>query len=217
MTVSRIAAAPFIGALPFVSSSTIRFLAFVLFVTAAGTDYFDGHVARTRNLVTDLGRLLDPLADKLLLVATLVPMLLLMAPHENWVAPLLDRSGQASQFAFVTPVGQVPLPWWIVLIVLSREAFMTIFRQAAARRGLVISASGTAKWKTAFQSIWVGSAFFWFGASTLAAERGWESVWWRAFANFNGVVGALAMVGAITLTLYSLWLYLRQYGRVFAN
>jgi len=217
MTVSRIAAAPFIGALPFWPSSTVRFVAFVLFVVAAVTDYFDGRLARSRNLITDLGRLLDPLADKLLLLATLIPMLMLMAPHENWVAPLLDRGGQSSQFAFVTPLGRVPLPWWIVLIVLSRELFMTIFRQTAARRGFVIAAIGPAKWKTAFQSIWVGSAFFWFGAATLAAEHGWDGEWWHVFANFNGVVGALAMVGAVALTLYSLWLYLRQYGRVLAN
>jgi len=216
ITITRIAAAPFIGALPFVSSATVRFVAFVLFVAAAGTDYYDGKLARSRGLVTDLGRLLDPLADKLLLLATLIPMAVLMAPQQNWIAPLLDRSGQASHFAFTTPIGAVPLPWWIVLIVLSRELFMTIFRQTAAKRGLVISAIGPAKWKTAMQSIWVGAAFFWFGATTAAAERGWDGTWWRAFAYVNGIVGSLAMVSAVTLTLYSLWLYLRQY-RVLAH
>jgi phosphatidylglycerophosphate synthase len=217
ITMGRIAAAPFIGVMPFFPSSQVRFLAFILFVAAAVTDYYDGKLARSRNIVTDLGRLLDPLADKLLLFATLIPMSILMAGRANWLAPLLDRTGQASEFAFVTPLGSVPLPWWVVFVIVSRELFMTIFRHQAARRGHVISAIGPAKWKTGFQSLWVGSAFFWFGAQTMAAERGWTSGGWRAFAMFNGTVGALCMVGAVILTVYSLWLYLRQYRRVFAS
>jgi len=102
--------------------------------------------------------------------------------------------------------------------VLGREAFMTLFRQAAARRGVVIAAIGPAKWKTTFQWIWVGAAYFWFFAATLAAQRAWATLTpWQAFANFNGVVGVLAMVGAVALTLYSLALYLRNYGRVFTG
>lgn len=217
ITTARIAAAPFIAVLPFLSSSTARGVAFVLFVIAAVTDYYDGKLARSRNLVTNLGRLLDPLADKLLLFATFIPMAILMAPHQNWLAPLIDRTGEASRFPFETPIGAVPLPWWVVLIVVSREVFMTIFRQAAARRGLVIAAIGPAKWKTAFQCMWVGAAFFWFMAETAATEHGWDGPWWHAFAAFNGIFGVVAMVGAVGLTLYSLWLYLRQYRRVFAG
>ncbi len=218
ITMGRIAAAPVLGGLAFIPSPTTRGVAFVLFVVAAVTDYLDGKLARSRNSVTDLGRLLDPLADKLLLLATLIPMSILMAPHANWLAPLIDRTGQASRFAFETPVGDVPLPWWIVLIVLSRELFMTIFRQQAARRGVVIAAIGPAKWKTAMQSLWVGAAFFWFWAATVAGQSGWEpSDLWRAFAVFNGTVGVLAMVSAVGMTLYSLGLYLRQYHRVLAH
>lgn len=217
ITVGRIAAAPFIGVLPFYPSSAVRFSAFALYFIAAVTDYYDGHLARSRNSVTNLGRLLDPLADKALLFATLIPMSILMAGRANWMAPLLDRSGQASEFAFVTPMGSVPLPWWVVAVIVSRELFMTIFRQSAARKGHVISAIGPAKWKTGLQSIWVGSAFFWFAIQSVALERGWDSPAWRAFAMFNGTVGALAMVSAVVLTVYSLWLYIRHYGRVFAS
>jgi hypothetical protein len=82
----------------------------------------------------------------------------------------------------------------------------------------VIAAIGPAKWKTTFQWIWVGAAYFWFFAATLAARRAWTALTpWQAFANFNGVVGVLAMVGAVALTLYSLVLYLRNYGRVFTG
>ncbi|HXC24722.1 MAG TPA: CDP-alcohol phosphatidyltransferase family protein [Gemmatimonadaceae bacterium] len=218
ITIGRICAAPALCVLPFMSSTVMRGSAFVLFVIAAVTDYYDGKLARSRNSVTNLGRLLDPLADKLLLFATLVPMSILMAPQANWVAPLLDRTGQVSRFAFMTPFGDVPLPWWIVLIVVSREVFMTVFRHTAARRGHVIAAIGPAKWKTGLQSLWVGSAFFWFAAATFAAERGWwKSDVWQSFAMFNGIVGTLAMVGAVALTLYSLLLYLQQYRRVLVH
>ena len=94
---------------------------------------------------------------------------------------------------------------------------MTIFRQAAARRGVVISVIGPAKWKTAFQSLWVGSAYFWFFAATMAASRNWNSASWRAFAYFNGTVGTLAMIASVFLTVYSLALYLRRYSGAFAT
>lgn len=216
ITVGRIALTPLIAWLPFTTSWTARLVAFVLFLVAAITDYWDGHLARQRNLVTDLGRLLDPLADKLLLVATLVPMYFLQR-HPQFIvsdaAYVASGSADASPFLFATPFGHVSLPLWIVLVVLGREAFMTLFRQIAARRGLVISAIGPAKWKTTFQSIWLGAAYFWFFALTLAVREGWQhDSAWQAFAWFNGFVGITSMLGAVALTLYSLWLYLRRYG-----
>ena len=102
-------------------------------------------------------------------------------------------------------------------LVIGREIFMTVFRQAAARRGVVISAIGPAKWKTGFQSVWVGSAYFWFFAATLAARQEWQSAAWRTFAYFNGIVGTVTMVTSVVLTVYSLALYLRQYAGVFTR
>jgi CDP-diacylglycerol---glycerol-3-phosphate 3-phosphatidyltransferase len=176
----------------------------------------DGQLARSRKQETDLGRLLDPLADKLLLVATIVPMYLLMRPGSQSGAPWPAKALE-NVLPFRTPFGDVPLAWWIVAVVLGRELFMTVFRQAAARRGVVISAIGPAKWKTGFQSVWVGSAYFWFFAATVAAARGWDTPAWNGFAYFNGVVGVGTMAGALALTLYSLVLYLRTYGRVFTR
>jgi CDP-diacylglycerol---glycerol-3-phosphate 3-phosphatidyltransferase len=212
ITVGRIALTPLIAWLPFMTSWSSRLAAFALFLVAAITDYWDGHLARQRNLVTDLGRVLDPLADKMLLVATLVPMYLLQR-HPTFVSPLDSVAGDTTSFLFVTPFGRVALPLWMVLVVLGREAFMALFRQVAARRGLVISAIGPAKWKTTFQSIWVGAAYFWFFAITLAAREGWTtSSWWPAFAQLIGLIGVASMTGAVFLTLWSLWLYLRRYG-----
>ena len=215
-TVGRIVVTPLIAWLPLAPNTAFRLTAFVLFVLAAVTDFVDGRLARSRKQETDLGRLLDPLADKLLLVATLVPMYLLMRPslHADaaWPARALENV-----LPFRTPFGDVGLAWWIVAIVLGRELLMTVFRQAAARRGVVIAAIGPAKWKTGFQSVWVGSAYFWFFAATLAATRGWDTAAWNDFAMFNGIVGVLTMIGAVGLTLYSLVLYLRTYGRVFSG
>jgi CDP-diacylglycerol--glycerol-3-phosphate 3-phosphatidyltransferase len=216
ITFGRILAAPFIAALPFIAAPGARLIAFVLYIVAAVTDYYDGYLARTRNLITDLGRLLDPLADKLLLFATLIPMFVLMAPPSDPLVPTRAESIDAARLQFVTPFGNVGLPWWVVAIVIGREIFMTIFRQAAARRGVVISAIGSAKWKTGFQSVWVGSAYFWFFAATLARTRGWTSAAWGAFALFNGIVGTITMIASVLLAIYSLAVYVRRYTGVFA-
>jgi phosphatidylglycerophosphate synthase len=216
VTAGRIAVTPLIAWLPLAPSTTLRVTAFLLFVVAAVTDYVDGRLARSRKQETDLGRLLDPLADKLLLVATLIPMYVLMRPtahDDSWPAKALNN-----ELPFRTPFGDVPLSWWVIAVVLGREIFMTLFRQVAARRGVVIAAIGPAKWKTAFQSLWVGSAYFWFFGATLAATHAWGAEpAWNAFANFNGLVGVASMIGAVVLTLYSLALYLRSYGRIFTG
>jgi len=218
ITVGRIAIAPVVAALAFVPSWTWRLIAFVLFTIAAVTDYWDGHMARTRGLVTDLGKMLDPLADKLLLVCTLVAMYVLQAPPTERLAAAAGL-GDAAQFPFVMGVGASPvtvsLPLVVVVVVLGRELFMTIFRQIAARRGVVVAAIGPAKWKTALQSVWVGSAFFWFWAATLVRVHAWgDDPLWRAFATFNGIVGTVTMVGAVVLTFWSLGLYVRRYGAI---
>jgi CDP-diacylglycerol---glycerol-3-phosphate 3-phosphatidyltransferase len=215
LTVGRIAITPLVAVLPFVNGSTVRAVAFLLFIVAAVTDYADGYLARRENLITDLGKWLDPLADKLLLFGTFVPMYWLMRGVST-----LQPAGQT-----VPPDGRFPaliasmwlsLPLWVVLIVLGREAFMTAFRELAKRRGVVISAIGPAKWKTTFQSIWIGAAYCWFFTATLARERGWGGNWWTAYANFNGAVLVICMVAAVILTLWSLALYVQRYGSVIA-
>jgi phosphatidylglycerophosphate synthase len=226
ITMGRIAATPLIATLVINSAWMPRLSAWVLFVAAASTDYVDGKLARERNLVTNLGKLLDPLADKMLLFATLLPMYWLMRdslfaslpPSDAWAAgetvgAIVSSSGERRLlFPFVTPLGLVGLPLWILGVVVVREVMMTVFRQFAAKRGIIIAAVGPAKLKTTFQMIWVGAAFFWFMASTAAMEHGWRGQAWNAFALFNGIVGTISMVLAIALTIYSMGLYLRTYG-----
>lgn len=217
ITVGRILVAPLIAALPFINSPFARLAAFLVYIIAAISDYYDGMLARTRNLITDLGSLLDPLADKLLLFATLIPMFVLMSPPADPISATTASFSAAHSLRFQTPFGPVGLPWWVMAVVLGRELFMTIFRQLAARRGVVISAIGPAKWKTGFQSVWVGAAYFWFFAATLATSRGWNNSAWTSFAYFNGIVGTVTMVAAVFLTIYSLVLYIMRYSRVFSS
>lgn len=227
ITMGRIAATPLIVTLVINAGWQTRASAWVLYIAAAVTDYVDGKLARDRNLVTNLGKLLDPLADKLLLFGTLIPMFWLtrdvglFAPLPadggwaagNIVGPVIAVPGESRlAFPFVTPFGLVGLPLWVLVIVIGREVFMTVFRQVAARRGVIIAAIGPAKLKTTFQSIWVGAAFFWFMTATAAAEHQWTGATWRTFALVNGVLGTVSMIIAVGLTLYSLGLYLQRYG-----
>jgi phosphatidylglycerophosphate synthase len=226
ITVGRIAVTPLIALLPFMNSWPLRALAFVIYIVTAISDYWDGMLARSRGLVTDLGKILDPLADKLLLLGTFIPMYLLGGGRAAWSpftgqgAFTLDPSaaGVGRDFPFVTPLGAVGLPLWVVLVVLGRELVMTIFRQVAARRGVVIAAIGPAKWKAGFQYVWVGSTYFWFAYATWFLASGWTPAsgdsyrYALDFAYFNGIVATIAMVVAVALTLWSLVLYGRRYG-----
>ena len=198
LTVARIIVTPAIAALPFVDSVQARLWAFVLVLAAAITDWFDGYLARSRKQETDLGRMLDPLADTLLLVGTFVPMYFL-----------------AHRFLFITPYGDYDLPWWVVAIIIGREMTMTWFRQFAARRGVIISAIWPAKWKTTIQLIWSGAAYCWFWLASLMAAREWTGPISRTIGQTLGTIGAVSMLLALALTLYSLFIYMRDYGYVF--
>lgn len=211
ITIARIVASPLVGWLPLTPSPSYRAVAFVLFVLLAVSDYWDGKLARSRNSITDLGKQLDPLADKLFLVVTMIPMYLLMRPK----GPDVGIVHVADSLKFITPWGAVGLPLWVAIVILGRELAMTIFRQMAARRGVVISSIGPAKWKTGFQMTWVGAAFCWFWASTAADSYGWSGPIFNAVRYTVGGIGVLAMIGAVGLTLYTLVLYVQRYSGVF--
>ncbi len=223
ISAARIIVSPLIALLPLVPSPLWRAVAFALYIVSAVSDYFDGWFARTRGMVTDLGKALDPLADKLLLVATFVPMLVLQGKSGDAVAAFVAGAlhiapGNAFGFPFVTWFGTFTLPFWVVAVVLGRELFMTVFRQMAQRKGVVIAANYPAKVKTVMQYIWVGAAYFWFGMQTIAERRHVDGQpLWNFFAQLVGSIGVVTMWLAVGLTIASFANYLRRYGALFAR
>lgn len=103
-----------------------NYIAAAIFIIASLTDLLDGKIARKNNIVTNFGKFMDPLADKLLVCSALI--------------------------AFVE---LEYLPWWMVIIIISREFFISAFRLVASDNGVVIAASNWGKYKTTFQMIMV--------------------------------------------------------------
>ena len=125
LTVLRICMIPFfVAALLYENGAdqTMRIIANVIFITASLTDLLDGKIARKYGLVTNFGKFMDPLADKLLVCSAMI---------------CLIQLGQ--------------LPAWVVIVIISREFIISGFRLVAADNGIVIAASYWGKFKTVFQ------------------------------------------------------------------
>lgn len=124
LTMSRVVCIPITIYLLDLASPRSCFWAALIFGIAAATDYFDGWLARRMKLVSLTGQFLDPLADKLMVMACLVQLTAM-----GWMSP------------------------WIPILLLSRELAVQGLRQIAVAEGLVIAAGQGGKWKTAFQLI----------------------------------------------------------------
>lgn len=198
ITVVRIAMCPVIFWLAVSPEVGLRFGAFLLFVLAGLSDIWDGWLARKYDLITDLGKLLDPIADKLLLVVTLVPFYLIS-----------HRGG---------PLDGVPwigeLPGWVLGVIFGRELFITIFRSYAVGKGVVIAAGSSGKRKAMFQMFFIGALLLWYPLVEVATERGWSNGLWTFFSNGLQAWVAIFLVLAVILTVYSMIDYLWSYRRV---
>jgi CDP-diacylglycerol--glycerol-3-phosphate 3-phosphatidyltransferase len=192
ITVGRILLAPAVFVLIFVPAAGARFTAFGLFVVAALSDLWDGYLARKHGWISDFGKLMDPLADKLLLVASFVPIYILS--HQNG------------------PVGSLPywgvLPLWVLLVVFGREALITALRAVAVRQGIVIPAGQAGKYKAFVQNFFSGTTILWYALQTAALRYDWSGTFWHNWQGFHSVVLATTLAGAIVLTIYSLVVYL---------
>ncbi|MWB99559.1 CDP-diacylglycerol--glycerol-3-phosphate 3-phosphatidyltransferase [Agromyces seonyuensis] len=107
----------------------LRWWGAVLFIVAIATDGIDGYIARSRGLVTDLGKILDPIADKLLTSGALICLSIL---GELW--------------------------WWVTILIVIREVGITVWRLVEARRGTVLPAAAGGKLKTLAQSLAISFA-----------------------------------------------------------
>lgn len=196
ITVVRIALTPVIALLPFIEGYWPKLIAFGVFLIAAISDVYDGHLARSRGEVTDLGKILDPLADKLLLLSTLVPI--------YWIS-------RTRHDLYNIPIwGSIPL--WVCLLLLGRELAMTIFRWWARRRGVIIAAGNAGKLKTVIQNIFIGATMVWFAFRDARRPLGWEHSRLADYWNeFHGGFVAVTLAIAAVLTVYSFVLYIYRY------
>lgn len=159
-------------------------LAFVLFLVAAFTDFLDGWAARRFNQVSDLGKFLDALTDKILTLGL-----------------------------FVTLLAMKILPAWtllLLLFMLTREFLVTGLRMVAAGRGVVLAAEKSGKWKTAVQMLCLAILLFTqmllYEFPSLLSSGAWNLVY------LYGGVGTFCVAAA--LTIFSGVIYLSRYGRL---
>lgn len=197
ITIIRIILTPGIAILPFLPGYWPKLIAFVVFLIAGFSDTLDGYLARKHNQISELGQFLDPIADKLLLFATLVPIFWL-THHPSAIA-------------------EYPLPWWgplplwVVIVLIVRELTITGFRWFAKRKGVVIAAHGPGKLKATFQAIFIGAALAWFAWRDMAATLPIAPGFVRFWEVFHGIVVSGTLLIAVVLTVYSLAVYLYRY------
>lgn len=119
-----------------------RYISLAIFVIASVTDWFDGYLARKHHLVTNFGKFMDPLADKLLVCSAMICLI------------ELER-----------------LPAWIVIIIIAREFIISGFRLIAAENGIVIAANYWGKFKTVSQMIMIILLLLHFGGIFAVLEQ----------------------------------------------
>ena len=170
LTLGRIIAIPVIITLALSNSEVLRWVALMLFVLAAITDFLDGYLARIMKLVSPLGRMLDPIADKLLVGALLVAL--------AW-----DQT--------LSTIDLIP-----AIIILMREIFISGLREYLAGQNAVVHVSKLAKYKTTLQLVALGiclaetlisglgtiSDILLWGAGALTAWTGWS--YWQGAQEF---------------------------------
>ena len=132
LTIARILMVPAIVALLLLAAdNTLVYIAGILFLLASFTDFLDGYLARKNNWITNFGKFMDPLADKLLICSVLICL---------------------------TALGKVPA--WAVIVIVAREFAISGFRLIAVEKGVVIAAGNLGKRKTNAQTLWVAFLLF---------------------------------------------------------
>lgn len=197
LTLSRIIVIPFFlvallpgdFGMPETWFPTLRVLALILFVAASITDYYDGALARRNGWVTNFGTLMDPLADKVLVMA-----------------------------AFVGMVELDLFPAWMVVLILAREFMITGLRQLASSKGRVLAADRWGKNKTVSQLTTIITALVFLAAQDWLRHFGlwdheilrrWEVAW------LLETILLVMMWWCVALTVISGWRYCRSNADVF--
>ena len=153
-------------------------IAAIIFAVAACTDFIDGHIARSRGLVTNLGKFLDPIADKVLVSTAMILLLTLkesicLIVGNDWIYVVMAIS---------------------ICVIMARELIISAFRQIAAARGLVLAAEKLGKYKTTFQDVSIFVILFAVGLFTVKAWEVGEVMLW---------IGLVLFAVATVLTVWS--------------
>jgi CDP-diacylglycerol--glycerol-3-phosphate 3-phosphatidyltransferase len=195
ITIGRILACPAIFAMAMAPSVSVRYGASLLFVVAGLSDLWDGYLARKHGWITDVGKLLDPLADKLLLLSTFVPFYLIShRGGDEWLVPWWGM-----------------LPMWVMIVIFGRELLVTIFRQWAARRDVVIAAGKSGKYKAFIQNLFSGGLLLWYPLKESAEAWGWGGIPWTGWTLLHSTWIGVTLGLALVLTVYSMFDYLWNY------
>lgn len=198
ITTVRIVLAPIAALLLLQPETSSRLLAMLVFLVAALSDLADGAIARQRGEVTDFGKLVDPIADKLLLVATLVPFYFLTSAR--------PELGRLPVFGGISA--------WILVVIFGRELAVTWMRTRAARKGVVMPARRSGKYKAFAQNVFVGSMILWLAYRTEVLSAGWTGSLNSFWEGFHGWFTAGALIAALGLTVYSLVVYVAAFREV---
>ena len=183
ITLSRLVlTAVFVAGTTF-DSAVGRWIALVAFVIAAISDFVDGWLARKLGLVTAMGKLLDPVADKVLV---------------------------CSAFVYLSAQGEVDCPVWVTVMILTREFLVTGLRQIVMETGQVMAADRLGKWKTGLQLTFCITCLVWFAFKPLDAGN-WFVWLIQYLASPDGLLVPLSMWLALGLTLLSGWNYMWIY------
>jgi CDP-diacylglycerol--glycerol-3-phosphate 3-phosphatidyltransferase len=195
ITVGRIAVCPVISYLALSPAVASRYAAFALFLVAALSDVWDGYLARKYGWITDTGKLLDPIADKLLLASTFIPIFLI--------------SRRMDGFSELPWWGTLPV--WVIAVVFGRELFVTLFRSYAARRGVVIAAGKSGKQKALLQNSFVAGLLLWYPLQHTADILEWSGRLWIVLQFLLSAFVAVTLALAVVLTVLSMCDYLWRY------
>ncbi len=195
LTILRMLLIPFfVIAMTWKSLPYHYFIGLVLFVIASLTDLFDGIIARRNNLITDFGKFMDPLADKLLVTAAMVCFV------------ELDM-----------------IVSWVVILILAREFLVTSLRTLAAGKGIVIAADKWGKYKTVSQMIWVilGLVLLAFQDLVMPGQAVTAEIYQMGFIGTAIVTGftifAMLTMVVVLLTLISGFNYMWKNRNVFSD
>lgn len=177
LTIARLGLTALFMLCLFARQLIFSYLALLIFILASVTDWLDGHIARTRNQITDFGKLMDPIADKILVLS-----------------------------AFVAFVELDLIPAWMVVIILARELLVTGVRLLASSKGTVLAASDAGKHKLISQLVAIYTALVAMIWRHTALQIGrWPAAWDRPLSVVVGLAMVVAVGFSLFSGIQFLW------------